>query len=140
LTEQRASTPSTETVLSLQQLYAFQVQAIDAGAGADWASTFTDDGIFESPTYGSAIAGCVDLEEFVYEFHRKAGSSHLRHWFSTFSFDQVAEDRVMSYFYGMILETAPGSTPEIARSFVVVDEVHLVGTEWRVASRKVTID
>lgn len=50
------------------QLYGRQAFAIDSGNGPEWAATFTEDGVFASPSYPAPVRGRAELTEFACRF------------------------------------------------------------------------
>ncbi|MER6948479.1 nuclear transport factor 2 family protein [Nonomuraea sp. NPDC000554] len=60
------SPPYTEIL----HLLARQAHAIDTGRAQEWAETFTEDGVFSSPTYPAPVRGRRALAEFAAAFAR----------------------------------------------------------------------
>lgn len=85
-------TPETLALLEVQHLYARQSLAVDGGDAAGWAATFTDDGVFESPTYERPVTGAVALEDFARRLHESA--PYLHHVVTNVCVDEVGDDHV----------------------------------------------
>jgi SnoaL-like domain len=135
-----------EDRLDILDMYARQAHRIDGGDAAGWASTFTEDGSFESPTYGLTAVGREALRDFAAASNGAAlaRGEQLRHHASQIVIDAIAvkagsaaSASVTSYLL-IVATTTAGS--RIDRSARMFDEVRKVDGQWLVASRSVTRD
>jgi 3-phenylpropionate/cinnamic acid dioxygenase small subunit len=128
------------TYVALQRLYAWQSQAIDGGDADRWASSFTEDGVFDSPTYGRPVTGRAELAAFARRVFDRLGASVQRHYPCNLVVQAVAADRVTASCYVQIVVTRPGEAPRLARSVTFTDDVVRVPAGWRVLTRSVCVD
>jgi SnoaL-like domain len=129
--------PSAPTHHALREIYDRQSFAIDEGDAEAWAQTFTRDGTFSSPTYGTPRVGRPDLIEFVNEFKR-AARQH-RHWMGSFVLEQV-ESGWQTRCYALIIGIEAGAAPQILRSVVITDTWVYQDGDWRIHDRTVRVD
>ena len=117
-------------ILNLLGKYNF---AIDFGQAEDWANTFTDDGVFESPI--SSARGRAELIAFA----QAGASANVRHWVNNVVMDgdgAAATTDVYLILYQLGGEGGP--------SYLVAgrynDTLAKVGGAWKFRHRKVTFD
>ncbi|WP_084342836.1 nuclear transport factor 2 family protein [Janibacter corallicola] len=96
-------TPLAEAWVEVMHLYGRQSLAIDGGDATGWAATFTDDGVFDSPTYPEPITGAAALTDFAAGLHE--GSPHLHHVVANLAVDEVTEEHVTARANLLIVTT-----------------------------------
>jgi hypothetical protein len=130
-----------EDRLDILDLYSRQSHLIDGGDSAGWAATFTEDGSFESPTYGLKAAGRDALREFAESSNGEARSrgEQLRHHASQIVISPAGPVSAAVTAYLLIVATAAAGT-RIDRSVRMFDEVSKTGGRWLVGSRRVVRD
>jgi len=123
--------------LDILDLYARQSHAVDAAHGELWAATFTEDGVFESPTYGLTARGRRELADFARMSNKTAEGrgERFRHRVSEIVLTRVGDDRVDVVAYLMITATGTEGT-RIDRSLVTHDALRKVDHRWLVQSRQ----
>ncbi|MBU6533417.1 nuclear transport factor 2 family protein [Streptomyces mayonensis] len=127
----------------IHHLYALQSHLIDGGHAAEWATTFTADGTFDSPTYPEPVAGAGALTAFAERFAAGCAADGVvrRHVVSNVAVtggDGEGAVRVAAYL--QIVATPPGGSPRIERFTTLSDRVVRDGDGWRVAARTVRRD
>ena len=129
-------------VLAVHQLYGRQSHAIDSGRAADWASTFTADGEFHSPSYPDPSRGTAQLTAFAERFHRGCveGGEVLRHVVSTVEVTTAGPDTLRARAYLQIVGTPTGAPSRLHRITTLDDELVRSPSGWRVRRRTVHRD
>lgn len=135
---------STDVYTAVQQFYARQMHALDAGRFADYAATFTEDGEF-SHTPGRAAARTRDgIARELQAFHDErfaADPVQRRHWFNMIHLVEQPDGSLRSTFYVLVVHSRPGERrPEIAPSCVVHDVLVHADGELLTRSRRVEHD
>ncbi|WP_051033058.1 nuclear transport factor 2 family protein [Rhodococcus rhodochrous] len=133
---------STEDVVAVHQLYGRQSHAIDSGRAEDWASTFTVDGEFHSPSYPAPARGVAELVAFAERFHAdcRARGEVLRHVLGTVEVRQSGPDTLHSRAYLQIVGTPTGGSVRLHRITVVEDDLARTAEGWRIRHRAVHPD
>lgn len=121
-------------------LYAVQSHAIDDGDAARWAATFTEDGVFSSPTHGAPVRGRAALREFAAALHERHRTERVRvrHWVNNVLVE-AGQDGVHSRAYLLIVRIGADGIPVLARHVVIRDQLADAGG-WLVAHRRVEVD
>lgn len=132
-------TLNPQDFVEIHQLYARQSQAIDLGNAAGWADTFTEDGTFESPTYGRTASGRVELAAFAQQFADTAAAegASYRHWTNAIVLDADGEDRITASGYLAIVSIERQEAPRFHRHVEISDRLVRTATGWRFRSRVV---
>jgi 3-phenylpropionate/cinnamic acid dioxygenase small subunit len=128
------------TYVAIQRLYAWQSHAIDEGHAERWASSFTEDGMFDSPTYGRAVTGREELTAFARAVFDSLGGCVQRHYLCNLVVQPINADRVTASCYVQIVVTAAEEAPRLVRSVTFADVVVRVPDGWRVLTRSVRVD
>ena len=125
----------------VQHFYARQMQDLDAGRAAEWAETFTEDGVFAAnahpePTVGraaiaaAASAATADLER---------RGLRRRHWLGMLTVTPEG-DRLRARSYALIIETPRGGQAAVRLSTTCEDILVRSGDGWQVQHRQVLRD
>jgi len=127
--------------LDIYDLYARQSQAVDNGDGEGWAATYTEDGVFESPTYELVARGGGELSAFARDSNSAAleRGEQFRHVVSSIVLVPESDGSVSARAYLMILATNVNGT-RIDRSVVMHDRLVKVGDAWLFSARKTVRD
>ena len=128
---------SIEDQLAIQQLDAKYNQAIDFGKGADWAATFTPDGVFNSGS--GTFTGTEQLAGFGSGF---ATRMKARHWTNNLVIDGDGA-KATGCCYLALYRLTPGEQPPagILITAVYNDELSRgADGQWRFTKRTVTGD
>lgn len=124
--------------------YARQARMIDTGAASAWASTFTADGIFESPSYPEPVRGRAQLEAFARRFAEQGRADGVvsRHVITNVDITPgVDADHVVGHTYLQIVATPKGQHSSLVRLTTTVDQlVRASSGQWLVAHRQVFRD
>lgn len=133
---------SPDTVAAVQLLYGRQSHSIDSGRAEEWASTFTDDGVFDSPSYPHPETGTAALVAFATRFFVSASEAgeKRRHVITNLSIDEVSRTELTVHCYLQIMATPRGGDTRTVRFTTVRDHVVRIDGAWRIASRSVTRD
>lgn len=127
--------------LAIDELYARQSHAVDEGDGDRWAATFTDDGVFESPTYRLMARGPIELADFARRstLEAREAGRQFRHLVTAILLTPADADTVSAQAYLTIIATDIAGTT-IDRSLVLHDVFRRTDAGWRCASRTVRRD
>ncbi|WP_072806503.1 nuclear transport factor 2 family protein [Rhodococcoides yunnanense] len=131
-----------DTAVAVQLLYGRQSHAIDSGRAHDWAATFTEDGVFDSPSYPDPVIGTAALARFARGFFDDAvaASEKRRHVVTDVAVEPVADGEVAVDCYLQIVATPRGGESRVVRFTTVHDRVVRVDGHWRIAHRRVARD
>ncbi len=131
-----------ELYARVQQFYARHMWLLDSGAGADWAATFTEDGVFAPPSAPQPIVGRAALAEGVREARQRlvdAGEQH-RHVLVSLDVAPQADGAVEVRSYAQIIATPRDGQPRLHLMCVTHDVLVEQDGELLVAHRRVTRD
>jgi hypothetical protein len=132
----------TTTYIEVQQFYARHMHLLDAGRAAEWAETFTADGVFDAPTLPAPTRGRAALTAAVTAAHQamvEAGEVR-RHWHGMVALDPREDGSLHVTCYAQVIHTPRGGESRLHRSCVCEDTLVREDGEWKVAHRRVTRD
>jgi len=134
--------PDSTTVADIQLLYGRQSHAIDSGRAAEWAETFTANGVFDSPSYPEPEVGSDQLTAFAQRFFDSAIESNekRRHVITNIAVNLVSVDELIVDCYLQIMATPRGGDTRLVRFTSVRDHVVRVDDRWRIQHRTVSRD
>lgn len=138
-----ATTPVTgETYAQILQFYAHHMQLLDAGAADEWASGFTEDGIFAQNVKPEPWRGRDMIAT-----HMRRGVGRLaerglvrRHWFGMVVVDSQDEDTVQTRYYAVVFETPRGGKASVYLSTTGADLLVRQDGRWLIKRRDVAHD
>ncbi|MDT0481020.1 nuclear transport factor 2 family protein [Streptomyces doebereineriae] len=138
--EMESTGVSAELYAEVLQYYARQMQALDAGKVEEYADTFTDDAVFghtpgrePARTRGGILSDLYEVRERL-----AADPQQRRHMFTMVDVEQLADGRLRSTCYALVLTTRPGDGPQMVRSCVVRDA--LVREDGRLRNQERLVD
>ena len=132
-----ALTGSPDDREQIRELYARYALYVDASRFEDWVDCFTEDGIFESPSFGKH-AGRDALRKFCASYKESWAGAQVRHMMVNVSFD-VHGDHAHGCCNLIYFHIKNGKT-ELAAVGGYKDELRKVNGEWRFAHRQVYVD
>ncbi|MGW3266433.1 nuclear transport factor 2 family protein [Streptomyces sp. NPDC001056] len=152
MTETRTPPPATRTpatpeqFVSVQHFLNRQMQLLDDGRAADWAATFTEDGVFAQDTRPEGRRGRAVLAERM-EHHAgvlAARGLTRRHWIGMLSVERSedGEDQgqVRARYYAIVVDTPADGEAALHLSTVCDDVLVPDGDGWLVAHRYIHHD
>jgi len=119
------------------QLYGHQAFAIDSGNGPEWAATFTDDGVFTSPSYPAPVRGRAELTEFARRF--PVATPGGRHIMTNTHVTDIGPDSATVRSRLLVLGD-DGGAPRILRVVTAEDSIDLSSGRPLVRRRTVRLD
>lgn len=133
---------ASDTAIAVHLLYGRQSHAIDNGRAAEWAATFTADGVFDSPSYPAPVAGAAALTAFAQQFHDDAVNAleRRRHVITDLAIDPAGPDELVVDCYLQIMATPRGGDTRLVRFTSVRDRVIRTDDGWRIDNRTVSRD
>ena len=131
---------AAQDYVEIQNLYGLYNLCSDAGDGAGYAGTFTEDGIMEIQPRNKIIQGRADL--IAYKLADKAEREHLyrRHWNASLHLERIDADTVQGRCYFQAYNGVPGKLPDVTAHGVYTDTLRKVNGQWRFAKRYLVID
>lgn len=128
--------------VQVMRLYARQSRLIDSGDAPGWAQTFTDDGVFASPSYPEPATGTGQLVAFAARFAAgNASGTVSRHVITNVDVLPGADDdHLVVHAYLQIVATPRGELSRLVRLTTITDRLVRLGGTWRVAHRQVLRD
>jgi 3-phenylpropionate/cinnamic acid dioxygenase small subunit len=132
-----AITGSAEDREQIRELYARYALYVDASRFEDWVNCFTEDGIFESSSFGKH-AGRDALRKFCAAYKESWAGAQVRHMMVNVSFD-IHGDHAHGCCNLIYFHIKNGKT-ELAAVGGYKDELRKVNGEWRFAHRQVYVD
>ncbi len=137
-----STTDSDSLRARIDHFYARQMHALDDNRPAEWAATFTDDGVFAvkgqpEPTRGRAALTAAAAA--VRDQLAADGVMH-RHWLGMLSVDPRSDGTVLARFYALVIATPRDGAPCLHRSTCCADVLVGDGEGWLVRERQVERD
>lgn len=142
VTAQITGTVFSDLYVRVQQFYAHHMRLLDSGAAAEWAATFTRDGVFAPPSAPEPVAGRQALADGVREAAsrlREAGEQH-RHLLLSLDVTPGLDGAAEVFSYAQIIATPRGGSPRLHLMCVMHDRLVTEDGELRIAHRVVTRD
>jgi hypothetical protein len=126
----------------IQQFYAKQMQLLDEGLVAEWAASFTEDGVFTANAHPEPARGRTAIREAAQRTadHLAANGLVRRHWLGMLALDPKADGSVVVRSYAQVLETPRGGAATLRMSTVCQDDLLHDGQRWLVRHRQVWRD
>ncbi|NLU84583.1 nuclear transport factor 2 family protein [Rhodococcus sp. HNM0569] len=127
------------TLAEIHQFYGRQSHLIDAGHAREWAETFTDGGVFDSPSYPGPVTGRDALTEFAARFHESGLTSGVvqRHVLTNLYVEHVDGNVATVHGYLQIVATPVGGDARVVRLTTITDLLDRGPGHWRIARRQV---
>ncbi|WP_020501358.1 nuclear transport factor 2 family protein [Sciscionella marina] len=123
----------------LLELLGGQAHAIDSGRALDWARTFTEDGVFASPSYPEPVRGRAALTRFAERFAaNNPGAHHIVT--NACIADSIGPDECRAMANLLIVRTLQDGAVRIERVTTIHDHLLREHGALRVAERVVTRD
>ncbi|MCG7300562.1 nuclear transport factor 2 family protein [Brevibacterium ravenspurgense] len=124
----------------LLNFYGSQSKLIDSGDHEGWAATFTDNGVFDSPTYQVPAEGREDLIRISRKFQETAAQagSAQRHVVVNISVQKLAADGAEVSAYLLVTASSHGKT-EVLRIVNINDRISFASGEPKVELRRVQL-
>ncbi len=121
----------------IRELYARYANHADTVRTEDWVALFTDDGVFESPIYGT-FAGPAGLRQFMGQYSASWNGGGVRHMIVNVSVDVQGDEATGTC--GLIYFKVHDGRSELQLTGGYHDRLRKVGGEWRFSHRKVYVD
>lgn len=125
---------ASDKVAITELIHRYQLY-IDSHDAELWASTFTADGVYDSPL--GLAHGTAELVQAINGWHSSGATQGKRHMIGPIVID-VDGNTASATSYYWIAEVA--TTPGVVATGTYVDRLHKVDGAWKLAHRKQTID
>jgi len=131
-----------ELYARVQNFYAHHMHLLDSGAAAEWAETFTEDGVFAPPSAPEPIVGRQALTAGAREAKARLDEIGEQHRHVLVSLDLIPNDdgSLTTRTYAQIIATPRGGEPRLFLMCVTYDHLVFEAGELRVHHRRVTRD
>ncbi|MGN5631825.1 nuclear transport factor 2 family protein [Streptomyces sp. AC154] len=143
-TEPRLGTDRTALYVEVQQFYARQVRLLDDLRAAEFAATFTEDGVFAQSPGIPQVRGREAIAAALLAAHtRRFGTEPVRcrHWHNMLRVDPGPDGTLVTHYYTLVMVSRPWDpAPVIAPSSVVEDVLVYEDGELRTRGRRITPD
>jgi hypothetical protein len=139
--DQQTPVTADSLYIGIQHFYARQMQLLDAGRTAEWAATFTEDGVFAAGGVSEPVRTRAKISAGAEQVARQYAAAGIvrRHWLGMLSVE-LHDDEVHTRTYALVLEINPGGDVVARRSTLCDDRLERAGDTWFVKYRKVTRD
>lgn len=139
---QQADAPSTALHQEVQHFYSRQMHHMDSGDAAEWAATFTEDGVFTANAHPAPTRGRAQIEAGARKTARELAEQGLqrRHWLGMLQVDEDADGRIVARSYALIIETPVGGQAAVRLSCTCDDLLVRVDGRLLVQRREVRRD
>ncbi|RMI43208.1 nuclear transport factor 2 family protein [Actinomadura harenae] len=136
----RASRPTLYE--EVQQFYARQMRLLDEHAVAEWAETFTPDGVFATQVDTTPAKGRHAIEAAAGEAasRRAAEGVRDRHWLGMLDVEEQPDGTITARSYALVVRTPLGGRSAIQASCTCSDVLVRAGGRLQVRTRYVTRD
>lgn len=127
----------------VQHFYAGQMQLLDTRACAEWAATFTEDGVFDANGLPAPAKGRATIEAAARAAQDRLAEEGLvhRHWLGMVTVEEADDGTIRSRSYALVIQVPLGGTPALHRSTVCEDTlVRADDGSLLVRDRRVTRD
>ncbi|MGI5455128.1 nuclear transport factor 2 family protein [Streptomyces sp. CA-249302] len=142
VTDEAAAPGAAALYQQVQQFYARQMQLLDDGRVAEWALTFTEDGVFAANAHPEPAAGRAAITAAAAKATEEYAAKGVqrRHWLGMVSVEPGTRNRVNARCYALVIETPRGGQAAIRVSTLCEDRLVHDGADWLVEHRQVTRD
>lgn len=128
--------PATSPLPEIVELLARQSHAIDSGDGTGWADTFTEDGVFASPSYPEPVRGRPALTEFATTF---APANPRGHHLVLGTFVESGDADAVTAVSTLMITRSDDDHVTIVRTCTLRDRFVATGAGWRLHHREVSV-
>lgn len=117
-TQTSESARGTDLYLAVQQFYARQMRALDEGRIDEWASTFTETGVFAANVHPEPTVGRALIREAARRAHQQLVADGVvrRHWLGMLEVSPGADGTVLTRTYALIVNTPKGGQAAVRLS------------------------
>ncbi|MFJ9008914.1 nuclear transport factor 2 family protein [Streptomyces canus] len=122
--------------------YARQMRSLDEGNVAEWAETFTEDGVFGANAHPRPQVGRAAIRQGAAEATRRLAEQGVqrRHWLGMLEVSRNADGSVTALSYAQVLATSQGGKAELELSCSCEDLLVREGDRLLVRRRQVYRD
>jgi|HubBroStandDraft_1064217.scaffolds.fasta_scaffold02909_11 hypothetical protein len=135
-------TPETDLFVNVQRFYARQMRMLDEGLTAQWADTFTPDGVFAQNVAPAPLCGRAAIAAAAsgrVETLRREGMVR-RHWLGMLEVEQRQDGTVWTRYYALAMGTPRDGPLNVYVSTVNEDILLQTADGLRVIHRQVLHD
>lgn len=135
---------SADLYLEVQQFYAWQMRLLDDGLTAQWADTFTEDGVFDANGHPQPVQGRDKIATGALAARKALDASDVRHrhWLGmlTVTHQNDNDGDLLARSYAIVFEIPLGGAASLKFSTVCEDLLVRVDGVLKVKDRQVTRD
>jgi actinorhodin biosynthesis protein ActVIA len=126
--------------VEVQTFYARQMRALDSGKLADFAQSFTEDGVMRHLSRDDHVQGREAILAMLHAGLPAYEGFIPRHWFDKMLIEPIGEDVVRTDYYAMVTMTDVKGTVVLQPTCVVEDELARVDGALLLRSRVIHRD
>ncbi|MGH3415485.1 MAG: nuclear transport factor 2 family protein [Actinocrinis sp.] len=133
---------SADLYLEVQQFYAWQMRLLDDGLTAQWAETFTADGVFDANGHPHPVQGRHKIAAGALQARNALDAADVRHrhWLGMLTVTHQDDGDLLARSYAIVFEIPLGGTASLKFSTVCEDLLVRVGGVLKVKDRQVIRD
>jgi 3-phenylpropionate/cinnamic acid dioxygenase small subunit len=142
LTEAAGKPVSGDLYLEVQQFYAWQMRLLDDGLTAQWAQTFTEDGVFDANGHPHPVQGRDKIAAGALASRKALDASDVRHrhWLGMITVIEQDDGDLLVRSYATVLEIPLGGSASLKFSTVCEDLLVRVDGVLKIKDRQVVRD
>jgi hypothetical protein len=132
---------SADLYLEVEQFYAWQMRLLDDGQTAQWAETFTADGVFDANGHPQPVQGRDKIASGALAARKALDAADIRHrhWIGMLTVTHQGED-LLARSYAIVFEIPLGGSASLKFSTVCEDLLVRVDGVLKVKDRQVVRD
>jgi 3-phenylpropionate/cinnamic acid dioxygenase small subunit len=142
VTEPAMQAADADLYHQVQQFYARQMQLLDDGKVAEWAATFTADGVFAANAHPQPTVGRDAIAFSAAKAHDQLESLGVkrRHWLGMVAVDSGEAGEITARCYALVFEIPRGGQAMLRLSTLCEDRLVRGAEGWQVKYRSVSRD
>lgn len=133
---------SGDLYLEVQQFYAWQMRLLDDGLTAQWADTFTADGVFDANGHPHPVQGRDKIAAGALAARRALDEADIRHrhWLGMVTVTEQDDGEVLARSYATVVEIPRGGKAALKFHTVCEDLLVRVDGVLKIKDRQVIRD
>lgn len=142
LLEKAGRPVSADLYLEVQQFYAWQMRLLDDGLTAQWAQTFTEDGVFDANGHPHPVQGRDKIAAGALAARKALDEADIRHrhWLGMITVIEQEDGDLLVRSYATVIEIPHGGAASLRFSTVCEDLLVRVNGELKIKDRQVIRD
>jgi 3-phenylpropionate/cinnamic acid dioxygenase small subunit len=137
-----ADAQGVELYLRVQQFYARQMQLLDSGLVTEWATTFTEDGVFAANAHPEPVRGRAAITAAARRTCEQLAREGVtrRHWLGMLTVQPDSDGTVRARCYALVFATPRGGQAALHLSTTCEDVLVVEDGDLLVRERSISRD